>query len=220
MTDARITAVCVVHTLLPEASNPDGYTSIDKRPVSGRVAVGPLGLAGDTQSNPKHHGGEEQAVYVYADEDAAWWADQLGREIAPGLFGENVRVSGVEVSGAEIGERWRLSAGDGAEMVLEVTSPRIPCAIFQKRMGERDWVKRFTERGAPGAYLKVIAGGTIAVGDRVEVIHRPGHGVTVADVLGRPDAEVLGRLLTAEAAGQCELGAKMREYAQRAVARG
>ena len=42
------------------------------------------------------------------------------------------------------------------------------------------WVKRFTERGAPGAYLRVIVPGTVSGGDPISVIHRPDHDVTIA----------------------------------------
>src|SRR5512142_170258 len=99
-----LTAVCRVHRMRPEPSNPDGLTAIDKRPVDGAVEVGPLGLDGDRVCDPRHHGGEEQAVYAYADEDAAWWAAEVGWDIPPGLFGENLRTSGIDVCGAEIGE--------------------------------------------------------------------------------------------------------------------
>jgi len=95
ITAAQVTAVCVVARLLPEASTPSGLTSIDKRPVAVPVPVGPLGLRGDSQQDTKHHGGDEYAVYLYADEDAAWWATELDRPITPGLFGENLRTSGL-----------------------------------------------------------------------------------------------------------------------------
>ena len=84
---AVVTAVCLVHTLLPEVTNPDRLTAIDKRAVGFAVQAGPLGLAADLVKDFRHHGGIEQAVYLYADEDAAWWAAELGREISPGLFG-------------------------------------------------------------------------------------------------------------------------------------
>ena len=106
MTTATVRTVNVVHELR------DGYfhrTAIDKRPVSGPVAVGPLGLTGDEQVD-RSHGGRDRAVYVYADEDAAWWSEQLGRDIPPGRFGENLRTTGLDVTGARIGEQWRVGA--------------------------------------------------------------------------------------------------------------
>ena len=214
---ATVTAVCVVHSFHDEPTNPDGLTAIDKRPIEGRITVGLLGVAGDTQLDTRHHGGQEQAVYAYADEDAAWWAAELGRDVTPGLFGENLRTSGIDVTGAEIGERWRVGGPDG--VLLQVTSPRVPCATFQRRVGEPHWVKRFTDRGAPGAYLAVLQTGGIAAGDAVVVEFRPGHGVTLADAFLRPEPATMQRLLDAEQAGVVELTPKMREHSLKAVAR-
>ncbi|MEV0177860.1 MOSC domain-containing protein [Streptomyces sp. NPDC050625] len=163
---------------------PEGLTGIDKRPVDGPVRVtapGPKGtagsgLAGDSVCDLRHHGGDDQAVYAFAREDLDGWERELGRTLANGAFGENLTTEGLDVSGALIGERWRI----GPALVLEVTCGRIPCRTFQAHLGERGWVKRFTQKGAPGAYLRVIEPGEIRVGDRVEIVHRPDHDVTVA----------------------------------------
>jgi MOSC domain-containing protein YiiM len=216
----HVTAVCVVFQLLPDPGQDPEVTAIDKRPRPGRLDVGPLGLLSDTQCDTKFHGGPDQALYAYSDEEAQWWAGELDREIPPGLFGENLRTSGIEVSGAEIGERWRIGTPDtGSGVLVEVTSPRTPCPTFQARMGEPHWVKRFAQRGWPGAYLRVVTPGTVAAGDPVVVDRRPGHGVTVADTFLRPEPARMRTLLEAEAAGLVELGAVMRGEALRAARR-
>lgn len=179
-----VTAVCRVEQLLPD-SGTIGITAIDKRPVDGPVRVRPLGLHADVQADRKHHGGEDQAVYVYADEDAAYFAEQLDRPIPPGLFGENLRTTGVDVTGLVIGERLRL--GDTLE--LEVTIPRIPCGTFARRMKVDKWVKRFAEEGRPGAYLRVRKSGSVAAGDAVTVLERPEHGVTIGQMFAGLTAE-------------------------------
>jgi MOSC domain-containing protein YiiM len=214
--EGRLSAVCVVHAIIPNPGETPDVTAIDKRPRQGRLEVGPQGLVLDTQIDRKYHGGEEQALYAYADEDAAWWAGELDREIAPGLFGENLRISGLEVSGAEIGERWRVGDGPDA-VVLEVTMPRTPCMTFQKRMALRGWIKRFTRAGRYGAYLRVVVPGTIAAGDPVTVVARPGHGVRVNDVYPAR-VEALRALLDAESAGVVELASKMRREATKRLA--
>ncbi len=171
-------------TRVPYTDHPEGVTGIDKRPVQGpvRVAapgpkgVGAGGVAGDDVCSTRHHGGDDQAVYAVAREDLDDWERELGRPLANGQFGENLTTEGLDVSGALIGERWRI----GPEVVLEVTSGRIPCATFQGHLGERQWVKRFTAKGAPGAYLRVIEPGEVRAGDAIEVVHRPRHEVTVA----------------------------------------
>ena len=93
------------------------------------------------------------------------------------MFGENLTTSGLDVDGAVVGERWRVGSA-----LLEVTGPRIPCATFAAWMGERGWVRRFTERGRTGAYLAVVEAGAVGAGDAVEVLDRPGHGITVPEV--------------------------------------
>jgi MOSC domain-containing protein YiiM len=162
---------------------PGGATGIDKKPADGAVRVmdpgpkgeGASGLAGDAVCDLRHHGGTDQAVYAFAREDLDFWERELGRPLANGAFGENLTTSGLDVSGARIGERWRI----GGELVLEVTSGRVPCRMFASWLGEKGWVKRLTQQGAPGAYLRVIEPGEIRAGDAIEIVHRPDHGVTV-----------------------------------------
>jgi MOSC domain-containing protein YiiM len=170
----RLDAVCVSGAdLLPLPDRKPNRTGIDKRPVTGRVAVHPLGLEGDVQVNRKHHGGEGQAVYAYAQEDADFWVAELGRELPPGRFGENLRTSGLDVTGALLGEQWRIGTA-----LLEVTAPRVPCANFARFWNEPQLVKRFTAHGASGAYLRVLEPGELGAGDQVEIVVRPDHGVT------------------------------------------
>lgn len=214
----RLTAVCVVHEIRHDPAGDPDTTAIDKRPVAGPVAVGPLGLAGDTQVDTRHHGGVEQAVYAYADEDASWWAAELAREIPPGLFGENLRTSEIDVTGAEIGERWQVGE-DGVGPLLEVTSPREPCMTFAYRMDEKHWVRRFTEHGALGAYLRVVTPGTVSTGDPVTVVRRPGHGVTVGDMFPALAPQAARALLDAADTGVVDLGPKVHEYVRRVARR-
>ena len=170
----RLDAVCVSGAeLLPLPGRRPNRTGIDKRPVTGRVAVRDLGLDGDVQVNRKYHGGEGQAVYAYGQEDADFWAAELGRDLPPGRFGENLRTSGLDLTGALLGERWRIGTA-----LFEVTAPRIPCANFARFWNEPQLVKRFTAHGATGAYLRVLEPGEIGAGDAVEIVHRPDHGVT------------------------------------------
>ncbi|MEV7156160.1 MOSC domain-containing protein [Streptomyces misionensis] len=203
---------------VPYTDQAEGVTGIDKRPVTGPVRVsapgpkgtGGSGLAGDAVCDLRHHGGDDQAVYAFAREDLDHWERELGRPLANGCFGENITTSGLDVSGALIGERWRI----GPTVVLEVTSGRIPCRTFQGHLGERGWVKRFTRKGATGAYLRVIEPGEIRAGDPVEIIHRPGHGVTASMEFraATTERELLPRLLAAADALHPETLAAARKY--------
>ncbi|MEU3954171.1 MOSC domain-containing protein [Streptomyces achromogenes] len=206
---------------VPYTSQPDGLTGIDKQPAEGPVrvtapgpkGVGASGLAGDAVCDTRHHGGDDQAVYAYAREDLDAWERELGRPLANGCFGENLTTEGLDVSGALVGERWRI----GPRVVLEVTAGRIPCATFQGHMGERGWVKRFTRKAATGAYLRVIEPGEIRSGDPVEIVYRPDHGVTAAMQFRAvtTERELLPRLLAAGEALHSETLAQAREFVAR-----
>ncbi|MFK4066866.1 MOSC domain-containing protein [Streptomyces sp. NPDC029674] len=163
---------------------PSGTTGIDKRPVEGpvRVArpgapgVGASGLSGDSVCDLRFHGGDDRAVYAFAREDLDGWERELGRRLANGSFGENLTTLGIDLRDALVGERWRL----GREVVLEVTGGRLPCRTFAGWLGERRWVRRFTQAASPGVMLRVIEPGEIRGGDAIEVMCRPGHDVTVS----------------------------------------
>jgi len=187
-------------------------TAIWKAPVAGRVPVRGVNVDGDEQGNPEVHGGVDKAVYAYAGEDADWWAEQLRREVGPGSFGENLTTRGLDVTGAVIGERWRAGS-----VLLEVSSPRVPCVKLGIRMGSQQFPRRFAAAGRPGAYLRVLADGEVAAGDPVQVVHRPSHGLTVGDVarIYHDDHARAPRLLEAP-----ELAEGWREWAaSRAAAR-
>ncbi|AIY18125.1 MOSC domain-containing protein [Pimelobacter simplex] len=197
-----------------------GRTAIDKRAVAGPVAVEPLGLAGDAVGDTEHHGGPDQAVSAYAREDLDFWEAELGLPIRDGQFGENLTTSGLDLNALEVGTR--LHVGDPAEgALLEVAYVRTPCNDFKGWMGEsgfdpRAWVKRFTAAGRPGPYLRVLKAGTITAGDAIEVVHRPGHGITVRDmfVALNTDRSRLPELLVIEG-----LSAKARKKAEEFVQR-
>jgi MOSC domain-containing protein YiiM len=169
-----------------------GRSAIDKRSAGCPVEVGPLGLDGDTCADKVDHGGLEQAVYAYGREDLDWWTEQLGRELRNGMFGENLTTAGIDVSGALIGETWRVGTA-----VLQVTSSRVPCNTFKAWLDEEHWVKRFAAAGRPGAYLRVLTPGVIAPGDDLEVVSRPSVAVTVAESLQAfyGDHDLMRRLL-------------------------
>lgn len=194
MGPGRLVAVNVVHAVRPDPGGRVGSTAIDKQAVEGRVMARRLGVAGDHVEDKQDHGGVHQAVYSYAREDAAWWEAELGRELPPGSFGENLSTEGLPVTDAVIGERWAV--GDA---VFEVSSPRIPCQTFARFWDVPRLVKRFTEHGAPGAYLRVLTEGEIGGGDEIRVVHRPEHGVTIGETFRglTGDHSLAGRLLLA-----------------------
>jgi MOSC domain-containing protein YiiM len=153
-------------------------SAIGKAPVAGPVAARGVNLEGDEQADKLNHGGLDQAVYAYASEDVAFWSDVVGRDLPPGAFGENLTLADVDVSGARIGERWRIGSAE-----LRVAGPRVPCFKLEARIGVPGFQRAFLRAGRPGAYLAIAKAGELQAGDAVEIVHRPEHEVTVALVI-------------------------------------
>ncbi len=182
----KILAVCVGHAeKLPGKSY---KTGINKHPLADSVMVDAEGLVGDAICNRKHHGGVDQAVYVEGSLTLDWWSAELGGTIAPGTFGENIVIDGLDNTKVAVGDRF--IAGD---LVLEVTSARIPCATFAARMGDPTFVKRYTKAGRPGIYCRVIKGGTATAGEAIEWLPFAGERVTMPEMMA-----TFGRRLSPE----------------------
>lgn len=203
--NSRVLAVNLAHVMdtppVPpgtRANKKPARTGIDKRPADGPVLLGRLGVAGDTICDTRNHGGPDQAVYAYASEDTEWWQQQLAGELSfelgPGSLGENLTLRGVDVTNAVIGERWRVGGA-----ILQVSVPRIPCSTFAGFWNVDRLVKRFTQSGRVGAYLRVLTEGEVAAGDELVVLDRPAHGLTLVQTLRAltGDRSLAPKLLTA-----------------------
>jgi MOSC domain-containing protein YiiM len=152
---------------LPGGRKPTG---ICKAPVAHPVRVHALGLEGDAVCETKHHGGPDQAVYIYGQHDYEWWSRELGQILAPGTFGENLTISDLASSDYHIGDRLIIN-----DVILEVTAPRIPCGTLAKRMRDAKFPERFRAAERPGLYCRVTCEGDVRAGDavRVETIAEP-----------------------------------------------
>ena len=152
-------------------------TGIFKMPASTPVKITRLGLDGDVIISKKHHGGPDQAIYVYGEADYGWWSNQLGREIGPGTFGENLTISELESAQFNIGDYLHFG-----EITLQVTAPRIPCGTFAARMEDPQWVKKFRQAERPGLYCRVLQEGTLRTGDTVSSEKYTGETISILEV--------------------------------------
>jgi MOSC domain-containing protein YiiM len=158
----------------------DVSTGIYKEGVTDSVRVHMLGLDGDGQADLTVHGGIHQAVYGYPVEHYAHWEAYLGvAPLPPGTFGENLTTRGLLETDVCIGDVHRLG-----NLLLQVTSPRIPCFKLGHQLGRADILKPFLHSGRCGYYFKVLEEGSIIAGTTVEVIARDPQRVTVRALLG------------------------------------
>ena len=182
----KILAVCVgAAETLPGRKT---RTGINKHAVGGAVMIDAEGLLGDAICNRVHHGGRDQAVYVEGSLTLDWWAKELGRPLEPGTFGENLVIEGLDNCAVAVGDR--LIAVD---LVLEVTSARIPCSTFAAKMDDPKFVKRYMQAGRPGIYCRVLQGGTVAAGMAVTYVPYAGSPVTMPEMMA-----TFGRRLSPE----------------------
>ncbi len=139
-------------------------TGIFKTPINGDIFVSTLGFEGDTIVDKSVHGGLDQAVYLYHQEDYDWWSEQLNREIPIGMFGENLTVEGDANIDWTIGDRLTIN-----DVELEITAPRAPCFKLGVKMGDATFVKQFVKACRPGAYARVIKEGRLCAGDSIAI---------------------------------------------------
>jgi MOSC domain-containing protein YiiM len=152
-------------------------TGIYKEPVQGPVEIKPTGIEEDVICDKKNHGGPDQAVYVYGAADYAWWSEELGRQLEPGTFGDNLTISGLESAQFNIGDALHIG-----EVTLQVTAPRIPCGTFATRMGDPAWVRKFRRAERPGLYCRVVRAGVLRLSDPVRVERYAGETISILEM--------------------------------------
>ena len=151
-----------------------------------QAQAGPLGLAGDEQSDLSVHGGLSKAIYALPFEHLAWWQAQrqtqgvtlFDEPLAPGYLGENLSLEGVLEDQVFIGDLLRFD-----EVVLRVTQPREPCGKFNAVMAYAQAAKDMVQSGRCGFYLAVDVGGALRAGESFTVEQGP-RAVSIAQALG------------------------------------
>lgn len=144
-------------------------TAYRKDEIAGPVRAGALGLEGDEQADRDHHGGPHMAVLGYAAAHYPLWRSEPGLEgIGPGGFGENLTWEGADEMGVCIGDSW-----EGAHVAFEVSQPRGPCAAISRWWNSPTLLRRATETGRVGWYLRVTREGEIASGEALRLVTRP-----------------------------------------------
>src|SRR5262249_8706299 len=113
----HITSLNLGHERAIKNGKPSGKTGIYKLPTTDTVFVSADGLAGDVICDTANHGWRDQAIYIFGQPDYDWWSRELGQELAPGTFGENLTISGLESAPLSIGDLLHVGA-----VTLQVTA--------------------------------------------------------------------------------------------------
>ena len=157
-------------------------TGIHKIPQPSAV-ISTAGLQGDCVADTEHHGGEDQAVYIYTTNDYDWWMETLGRELEPATFGENLTISGFDSANLHVGDRIFIGDPEDNPIILEVTAPRIPCEVLAQHIESPNFVKHFAVAERPGAYCRVLEGGTVTLGQPVTLQPWMNGSVTLTELM-------------------------------------
>ena len=176
------TAVAVLRGRAVPYTRPGSRSAIAKTPVRGPVHVGPLGLEGDEQGDPKVHGGPDKAVHQYAQEHYVSWRTELGALpvlAAPGAFGENIASTGMTEHSLCLGDQVRV----GSSVLLEVSQSRQPCWKLNDRFGVPTMARRMQDSGRTGWYYRVLQPGHLQAGDALVLVARPWPEWTLARII-------------------------------------
>jgi MOSC domain-containing protein YiiM len=181
-----------VPTMLASVRGENVWSGIRKRPVEADVLwLSALNLSGDGQADLSVHGGPDKAVYAYPSEHLELWRRDLGEDLGPAPFGENLSTIGVGERDVCIGDVW--SWGDA---VLQVSQPRWPCFKLALYRGRPDVQAAMRRSGRTGWYLRVLDPGEVPAAGPIEVVHVDPAGISVEDAhlamsdvhLAEPDA--------------------------------
>jgi MOSC domain-containing protein YiiM len=166
---------------------PKGLPSaIAKHAVTGPLAVTTLGLSGDEQADPRHHGGPDKALHHYPRDHYAAWRKELGSDAeharlldAPGAFGENLSTIGLTEANVCLGDRFRLGSA-----LVEVSQARQPCWKLNARFGYAGMSRAVQQTLRTGWYYRVLEAGEVRAGDLLVCEARPYPDWTLQRLLG------------------------------------
>jgi MOSC domain-containing protein YiiM len=147
-----------------------------KKPVP-RALLRFENLDGDRQADRVNHGGFEKAVCVYPFDHYPYWNRQLGRDLKPGAFSENLTVSGAIETEVCVGDVFRIG-----EAMVQVSQPRMPCSKLAGKNGSKMLPKLIGDTGYTGFYMRVLSEGLVAADDSFDLVRAHPERITIAEV--------------------------------------
>ena len=147
-----------------------------KKPVP-RAVLRFENFDGDRQADQVNHGGFEKAVCVYPFDHYPYWSRQLGRNLKPGAFSENLTVSGAIETEVCVGDVFRIG-----EAMVQVSQPRMPCTKLAGKNESKMLPKLIADTGYTGFYMRVLSEGLVAADDGLDLERPHPERITIAEV--------------------------------------
>jgi MOSC domain-containing protein YiiM len=164
---------------LPSAQRYEGrevITAGAKKPVP-RAVLRFGNFDGDQQADQVNHGGFEKAVCVYPFDHYPYWSRQLGRDLKPGAFSENLTISGAIETEVCVGDVFQIG-----EAMVQVSQPRMPCAKLAGKNESKLLPKLMANVGYTGFYMRVLSEGLVAADDGFDLVRAHPDRITIAEV--------------------------------------
>lgn len=155
-------------------------TAFRKIPIETEgIQLGMTSFVGDMVQDKKHHGGNDKAICCYNSDHFKKWKDELGFELAPAAFGENLTLEGDSAleNNLFIGDRYQLG-----EAIVEVSEPRGPCYVIGIRYNYKQFPVHLQQTGLTGYYMRTIRTGLVKKTDKLVHISSHPEKISVMDV--------------------------------------
>jgi len=153
-------------------------TGYYKEAVQSKITLTPAGVLNDTVADKVHHGDADKACYLYSADRYSYWTSRFPvADAAPGLFGENLTIEGLDEG--------ELNAGDILQIGtarVRVAQPRQPCYKFGIRFGTQEIVDAFRYDAFPGIYVRVLVSGEVKAGDEVRIVERTANSISIREI--------------------------------------
>ncbi len=156
------------------------YSAYQKQAITGdQIELGMNGFVGDIIVDTKHHGGNDKAICCYNSDHFKKWKAELGFNLDPAAFGENLTLSGPNANEEHIfiGDRYQLG-----EAIVEVSEPRGPCYMIGIRHNYKQFPVHLQQSGLTGYYLRTIKPGLVKKSDNLTHISSHPEKISVMNV--------------------------------------
>lgn len=155
-------------------------TAFRKIPIETEgIQLGMTSFVGDMVQDKKHHGGNDKAICCYNSDHFKKWKDELGFDLTPAAFGENLTLEGDSAleNNLFIGDRYQLG-----EAIVEVSEPRGPCYVIGIRYNYKQFRVHLQQTGLTGYYMRTIRTGLVKKTDKLVHISSHPEKISVMDV--------------------------------------